>query len=208
MKISKQHQLVRSLKPGDMIHVMHTCRGKATLFFCAVLEIEEDSAGEKQLFLSLLDSDKPIPVSSSFNPYHWDEKKQAIVDRDGDIFASKEEFVGIEREGAAETAKIYSQIPRRKDVRVHVTDADIALLCRDPLSEVIIHILGTEEAKTIPEMVSLVLDKLNMPHSPHQLGLISLLVGVIVQSNIGMVIKEHTTETIKRTCDHAGHTVH
>lgn len=196
MKISRQHQLFQSLKAGDMIHIMHMRRGKATLYFCVVLHVEECEGDRKKILLSIPDQDKPAPVSSPFNPFHWSEYKQAIVDKDGDIFASADEFMGIERDGAAETIKIYQQIPRKKDVRVRVSEQDVVSLRQDPLAKIIPHIISTDEEKTIPEMISLVLDKLKMPHDQRQLGLLSLLVGtIILEPGIGIFVENTMPET-------------
>ena len=109
---------MKSLNVGDVLYMPMQHLGKTLK--SVVLYIDDKgfypSWPQEELFVS-------CPLV--FSPYRWSSEDNAIVDRDGDIPRWYSEHIRVERGANIETPAEYARIPRRKDVKIDVLNAEL-----------------------------------------------------------------------------------
>lgn len=161
--------LFARLEPGDLLQIPVSLpiSGKQQMAYSTVLRL----GPKRELYLTCPNEDPRTSKACCHNPFHWDDEKGVLVDRDGEVPLWYSD--GIHRmvgEGA-KVAEAYEKVPRLEHLSFDVKLDDNALdaFVASPLFGVISGLVQNGEAGSSETQLSLLLDQLGMPHTAEQL---------------------------------------
>lgn len=164
-------ELFSNLKTGDLLMIpasLPSDKGRQITLLSAVLRTGDDGA----LYLSQPDEHRALSRAyADLNPFRWDPKKGALVDRDGDVPRWYTVDIALERGGAKESAAKYAAVPRLEHMRPeHVID-DLAFkrfVEKDPLAGQLDGIITNGEAGSPMYQLALALDAMGIGYTRDQ----------------------------------------
>jgi hypothetical protein len=164
--------LFTNLKAGDLLMIpveLPLSKEKVTAF-ATVLRV----GPEGELYLSCRDEHRAtIFADACCNPFRWDPKKGALVDKDGEVPRWYTIDIMLERGGAAREAALYAEVPRLEHMRPELAFTDVEFkrlfLQKDDRRAVVLNgLLRNGEAGGLATQLMLALDVLGVQYSQQQ----------------------------------------
>ena len=171
MSLSMQ-DLFTNLRAGDLLMIpieLPLSKEKVTAF-ATVLRV----GSEGELYLSQRDEHRAtVFADGCCNPFHWDPKKGALIDKDGEVPRWYTVDIALERGGATKEASLYAEVPRLEHMSPEhaFTDVDFKrrFLDKDDRRAVMLNgILRNGEAGGLATQLMLALDVLGIQYSQQQ----------------------------------------
>lgn len=163
--------LFASLAAGDLLLVpiaLPSDGGKQTISFVSVLRVQDG-----KLYLSYPDQDQALSIAyQGYNPFLWDDRKNALVDKNGDVPRWYSIHICRERGGAAKQAAAYASVPRYEQVKPELMFSDDAFkrfLRQDPRVAQLDGIVRNGEAGPATWQLALALDVMGVECPQEQL---------------------------------------